>query len=89
MKVVYYYSPRQEKAAIYLKMWDRRTDYNSQLTDYLTPTVDGMKYTEMRHLEDDDDIPLKNAWPDSSIVLIRHGLDVEIDHNGRRWAKLK
>lgn len=77
MKVVYYYSPRQEQACANLEIFKRKT-----------PTIDGMKYTEMRHLEDDDDIPLKNKWPDSSIVLIRHGLDAIIGPLGVRHAKL-
>lgn len=77
MKAVYYYSPTQESISVSLKMYDRNI-----------PRIGGMKYTEICHFEDDDYVPPKNKWPDSHIVTIRYGLDVEIGPLGRRYAKL-
>lgn len=86
MKAVYYYSAQQEQIASMLAICQIAS--RSKIYEHHTPTIGGMKYTEICHFEDDDYIPPKNKWADSRIITIRYGLDAVIDPLGRRYAKL-
>lgn len=48
------------------------------------------KFTEIKHFEDQDEIPEKNNWEDSYLVHVIENLpvdDIYLNHLGKRFAK--
>lgn len=86
MKKAYYFSEMQKQILI--------SQANSPSTDvpipYREKKINGKVYTEVKsHFEDDDEIQLKNAFPDSVLVHVETNcpLDECALRNGFRSAK--
>jgi len=61
MKAVFYFSAKQE----------------SVLKTYKIPInkIDGVKFTEVKSFQDNEDYPTKNGWDDSVVVAVYENLD--------------
>lgn len=71
MKAVFYYSEQQSEHIRQMATYGSRNKL-------LNKKVNGSYYTEVQtHFKDEDDVPLKNNFPDSRIVEIIENLPVD------------